>query len=332
MQHALAHAFAVEPQRQVTPMAAVTTRIPWEANRLWPRLKAQRQHGLATEALQSIETNADYIESGGVRFVVRILATLSRKEKARKQQERTASANPFLPYEEDLYVTDISKTHLCLLNKFNVVDYHFLIVTRQFEPQENWLSLADFEALIRCLTEVEGLAFFNGGTVAGSSQPHKHLQVVPYAKAAKDFSIERVIPAVENSGEVVRASRLPFRHAITKCLPWERDASEAVSTQPAETYIKEKAQQYLSHYHNLLSAVGITSSTHWQGKQTAAYNLLCTRQWMMIVPRSQEKYAAISVNSLGFAGSLLVKDTESMAQLKSIGPMTLLQKVSFPNP
>ena len=321
MQHALA---------LVIPMAAVTTRIPWEANRLCSRLKAQHQHGLVTGALQSIETNADYIESGGIRFVVRILANLSRKEEAKQQQETTAPANPFLPYEEDLYVTDISKTHLCLLNKFNVVDYHFLIVTRQFEPQENWLSLADFEALIRCLMEVEGLAFFNGGTVAGSSQPHKHLQVVPYTEAAADFSIECVIPAVESYGEVVCASLLPFRHAITKCLPWERDASKMVSTQLAETDTKEKAQQYLSHYHSLLSAVGITSSTRWQGKQTAAYNLLCTREWMMIVPRSQEKYADISVNSLGFAGSLLVKDTESLTQLKSIGPMALLQKVSFP--
>ena len=323
MQHAVA---------AVTAMATAAARIPWKANRLWSRLKEQQQHGLLTGSLQPIETNADYIESGGVRFVVRILANLSRKEEAKQQQKKVSSTNPFLPYEEDLYVTDISKTHLCLLNKFNVVDYHFLIVTRQFEPQENWLTLADFEALIRCLNEVEGLAFFNGGTVAGSSQPHKHLQVVPYTKAAEDFSIERVISAVESSGEVVRTSRLPFCHAITKCLPWEKDTSKSLFALSAETYIREKARQYLSHYHNLLSAVGIISSTHWQGEQTAAYNFLCTREWMMVVPRSQEEYANISVNSLGFAGSLLVKDTESMARLKSIGPMALLQAVSFPSP
>ena len=126
-------------------------RIPWQTGSLWPRLKAQRTHGLRTGALESIETTAEYLESAGMRFVVRILANLSRKEKARKQQGKTIPANPFLPYEKDLYVTDISKTHLCLLNKFNVVDHHFLIVTREYEPQEHWLTLADFEALARCL-------------------------------------------------------------------------------------------------------------------------------------------------------------------------------------
>ncbi|NIO40609.1 MAG: phosphorylase, partial [Burkholderiales bacterium] len=38
--------------------------------------------------------------------------------------------NPFLPYGKDLFVSDISETHLALLNKFNVIDYHLLIVTR----------------------------------------------------------------------------------------------------------------------------------------------------------------------------------------------------------
>ncbi|MGB3298686.1 MAG: DUF4922 domain-containing protein [Phormidesmis sp.] len=325
---------------------AAPVRILWETGRLWPRLKAQSQHGLVSGALQPIDTNAKYIESGGMGFVVRILANLSFKEKARKQREKTAATNPFLPYEEDLYVTDISKTHLCLLNKFNVVDHHFLIVTRQFEPQENWLTLADFEALIRCLDEVDGLAFFNGGTAAGSSQPHKHLQVVPYpteeADPLTDFSVEGAIAAIEDSGEIVRASRLPFRHAITKRLArdsnlkrdgeGDRSKSGLAQAESAQTSAAPgKAEQYLTYYRTLLSAVGIASNGDWQGRQTAAYNFLCTREWMMIVPRRQEKYVNVSVNSLGFAGSLLVKDEQTLAQLEAIGPMTLLQKVSVPN-
>ena len=38
---------------------------------------------------------------------------------------------------------------------------------------------ADFDALARGLAAIDGLAFYNGGTVAGASQPHKHLQLVP---------------------------------------------------------------------------------------------------------------------------------------------------------
>lgn len=296
----------------------MSDRIPWQAGSLWPRLKAQREHGLRTGALQPAETVVEYVDAGGVRFVVRVLANLSRKEQALKDQIREEQAkkmpvNPFLPYEQDLYVTDISETHLCLLNKFNVVDHHFLIVTRQYEPQENWLTLADFEALVRCLQEVDGVAFFNGGTIAGSSQPHKHLQVVPYAGEPVDLSMEKAIASADlkaGSDEVRESPVFPFVHAI------------ALMGRGAI------AQQHLTSYHTLLSAVGIVSN-QWQGRQTAAYNLLCTRQWMMIVPRSQEKYADISVNSLGFVGSLLVKDKVVLAQLKAIGPMKLLKQVGL---
>ena len=43
------------------------------------------------------------------------------------------SGNPFLPYDPALLVAPISPTHVALLNRFNVVDDHFLIVTRSFE-------------------------------------------------------------------------------------------------------------------------------------------------------------------------------------------------------
>jgi ATP adenylyltransferase len=48
-----------------------------------------------------------------------------------------------------------------------VVDHHILIVTRAFEDQDTWLTLADFEALAICMAEIDGLAFFNGGRWRG---------------------------------------------------------------------------------------------------------------------------------------------------------------------
>ncbi len=303
-------------------MNKVTTRrIPWESGSLFPKLKAQHDYALSTGALQPIETQVEYLSVSDIQFVVRVLANLSRKEKALQQQGKTAPSNPFLPYEEDLYVSDISDTHLCLLNKFNVVDYHFLIVTRQFEFQDSWLTLADFEALVRCLQEVDGLAFFNGGTAAGSSQPHKHLQVVPYTDSLTAFPMEGVITASKGvtsddekgEAQVMRSPQLPFRHAILSGLSQ-----------------KLTAQHYLACYHRLLNAVEITGFSLGTELQSGAYNLLCTRQWMMVVPRSQEKYDNISVNALGFAGSLLVKDLETLAKLQTLNPMKLLQQVGYP--
>ena len=56
-------------------------------------------------------------------------------------------ANPFLPYEEALWVEHLSDTHTLLLNKFNVVEHHLLVVTRKFESQLDRLNREDFEAV-----------------------------------------------------------------------------------------------------------------------------------------------------------------------------------------
>lgn len=336
-------------------MNAAVSRRPWETGRLWHQLRATTQHGLAVGALQSIETNTERIVSANVEFVVRILANLSRKENAQKQQGKTAPANPFLPYETDLYVTDLSETHLCLLNKFNVVDHHFLIVTRQFEPQENWLTLSDFEALVRCLQEVDGLAFFNSGKQAGASQPHKHLQVVPYSESLRCFPMEQVIAQAISQAQArtpqasderthpdnqphlaTFSAQLPFCHAIASVT--DASVTDASFTAPLSEAAPPtlRATHYLNCYHTLLSAIAPSTTAksrnhQWQGKQSFAYNLLCTRHWMMAVPRSQEKHANISVNSLGFAGSLLVKNAETLKKLKDISPIKLLQHVSYPS-
>ncbi|MEL6488819.1 MAG: DUF4922 domain-containing protein [Cyanobacteria bacterium J06621_3] len=296
--------------------SVMARQVPWEAGSLWQKLKAQSAHGLAVGALQSIETDITYVEDRGVRFRVYVLANLSRKEKARKQQGKTAPKNPFLPYEDDLYVCDVSSTHLCLLNKFNVVDHHFLIVTREYEPQENWLTLTDFEALAKCLREVDGLAFFNGGEVAGASQPHKHMQVVPRTSSRQEKAIDFPMEAQLITAASGHGSQLPFPSAISSL----KNTPEAKALESAG-YLQKT-------YHQLLSSVGIESDNGYRHGQTAAYNFLCTRQWMMIVPRIREKHEQISVNSLGFAGTLLVKERKQLAQLQSFGPMQLLQFVS----
>ena len=81
----------------------------------------------------------------------------------------------------------------------------------------------------------------------------------------------------------------------------------------------------LSCYHSLLRAVGLSVET-----PSTPYNLLVTRQWLLMVPRSQEFFEGISINALGFAGALLVKDAAQLAILRKHGPMTALQRVALP--
>ncbi len=63
-------------------------------------------------------------------------------------------------------------------------------------------------------------------------------------------------------------------------------------------------------------------------RQSSPYNLLMTDSWMLLVPRSQEFSHGISVNALGYVGSLFVKDQTGLDTIRRIGPMNLLREVS----
>jgi ATP adenylyltransferase len=282
---------------------------------LWTRVKQRTQTALQCGALKSIPTEFELVEQDGINFLVRILVNLDLKKAATEVQEKQTRTtgkefNPFLPYEEDLFVADISNTHLCILNKFNVVEHHLLIITRAFESQENLLTVEDFAAMWTCLaTNFRGLVFYNGGRLAGASQRHKHLQIIPLPLAEGiDIPIAPLFSQAKFQGAIATIPRLPFLHAFTQ-LDSEEDA-----------------ETILEKYHSLLTAVGMEPISGI----SMAYNLLATREWMLIVRRSQESFQSISVNSLGFAGALLVRNPEEMQILKQIGPMNLLRNVGFP--
>ena len=58
------------------------------------------------------------------------------------------------------------------------------------------------------------------------------------------------------------------------------------------------------------------------------YNMLLTRRWMMVVHRSLDRFERVSINALGFAGSLLVRDQERMDLVKTLGPGAILRAVT----
>lgn len=297
-----------------------------EPGTLWEKVTQRTEQALQCGALQPIATECKFVEQGEVNFLVRVLPNLARKDEAKKKQEKqTAKSgkefNPFLPYDTDLFVTDISDTHLCLLNKFNVIDHHLLIVTRAFEEQDTWLTLEDFEAMGACLAQMDGLAFYNGGQIAGASQRHKHLQLVPLPLVSNGskIPIEPLLTSVKFQGGMSIIPSFPFVHAIAQLnLDWKKS--------PLDT-----GSYLLDCYHSLVREVGLLNDVNVnESQQSGAYNLLATRQWMLLVPRSLEHFESISVNSLGFAGSLFVRNEEQMKFLVDCGPMTLLRNVAVP--
>ena len=290
---------------------------------LWPAILRATERALESGALHPIETIRTTIEDSGVNFLIRQVSSLARKEADQPRHEAPAASshkvNPFLPYDQELFVADLSETHLALLNKFNVIDHHLLIVTRRFESQEALLDLDDFNALFHCMAEFDGLGFYNGGVAAGASQAHKHLQIVPLPldESGPPVPIEALIAATCMEATVGAVPALPFPHALARLEP-------LVATRPFEM-----ARHAFDQYCALLDATGLQAiDIDGEPHQSAAYNLLVTSRWMLLVPRLAERVDGIAVNALGFAGSLFVRDGTQMEAIRRLGPMNVLQRAA----
>jgi ATP adenylyltransferase len=309
-------------------------------NTLLPAIMRRTAHALECGALRPIETASIALDEGGVRFVVRQVSSLARKTRERGAHATNSSSqpvDPFLPYDPDLFVADITPTHVALLNKFNVIDHHLLIVTRAFEEQEALLNVDDFTAWLACLTQFEppgvgprgsaapssgALGFYNGGEAAGASQRHKHMQLVPLPLAADtqgpSLPIEPLVStALAKGADVAALDGLPFAHAFAPLAPG-----------PAPVAARAALDRYL----RLMEVLGLIdkSSPGAPARQARPYNLLLTPRWMLLVPRRAECADGVSINALGFAGSLFVRDAGQMETVRRLGPMTLLERVSLP--
>ncbi len=291
----------------------------FEKGTLWRKILDTTDSALRSGALKPIKTEGRVMRDAGVDFLVRIVESLARKEadkilQAEKTGKGEEKPNPFLPYEKEMFVADISDTHLCLLNKFNVIEHHLLIVTRAFEHQERLLTARDFEAIWRCMAEFEGLAFYNGGEIAGASQDHKHLQLIPLPMASNGSPVpmESLMKQPREVPGVIAG--LSFVHAFKRF--------SAITDIPGEMAARTLHQMYRL----MLQQVGLNAFTEREETlQSGPYNLLFTRQWMLLVPRSQEFFESISINSLAFAGALLARNRDEMDLIRKKGGMGILE-------
>lgn len=277
---------------------------------LGTKLADRTRAALESGALRPIATVPEFVEQGGLRFLVRRVESLARKDLETAQRP----GNPFLPWEEALFVAEVSDSHVALLNKFNVIAHHLLIVTRRFEDQELLLSGADFAALLACMAEFPSLGFYNGGAVAGASQSHKHLQLVPLPLAPEGpaVPVQPLLDAARFKGGYGTVPGFPFAHALC---PRPKSAEET-----RELYLR------------MLRQAGIPPWEAADGlRQSAAYNLLLGPTWMLLVPRTREYFDGISVNALAYAGSLFVRNDQQLERVREAGPMAVLAAVGRPH-
>ncbi len=307
-------------------------------NALWQQVEAVSKSALATGALKSIPTQSKVrniaIGDNRVGFQIRVVENLIRKSKEVQDRAKQLpnpknsdqkSFNPFLPYEPDLYVGELTDHYRCLLNKFNVMDHHILMVTTQHEPQQTPLGVEDFLAAQICLQAQDGLVFYNGGPEAGASVEHKHLQMIPLplepiplspllVENDAPFPFHKIFSSISTSHPTT--SDLPFKHLVI---------ATDFSVSSSFDNLKASAENNCYNYQQILKELNL--STNADGMM-APHNLLMTRNSLWVVPRSKERFQGLAVNALGFSGTLLVKDTQQLNELDDIGCLNLLKAVA----
>lgn len=270
-------------------------------------------NALESGALQPIRTEQTTVVDAELAFAVRWVSSLAHKDAARVAavSRRDPDFNPFLPPDPALTVAELGDAHLAVLNKYPVIERHLLIVTRAFEAQTTPLTVADFTALASVMAPHGGLGFYNGGADAGASQPHKHLQWIPHGKGLAAFTDHL---ADLDAGQAAALHVLEWQHLFLKL-----DTAIWASAETAGRALH-------AVFERACRDLGLIANSN----PMPPYNLLLTHEHMLVVPRSREKWSEISVNALGYAGSLFVRRPEQIEHLREVGPLTLLTQVACP--
>lgn len=295
-----------------------------EPGSLWSQVQERARRALETGALLPLETRSKVLPEAGIPFAIQYASTLREKHADQSESSRSGehgTASPFLPPDPDLTVAELSPTHLAVLNRYPVIHHHLLVVTKEYEDQALPLGAGDFDALARCLAEIDGLGFYNAGPEAGASQDHRHLQVVPFpvGPGPAPTPVEGAVAAVVEDPSRATLPAFPFRHAV---MPLPETAWRG---EDPESRARRAAEAMRLAYRTLAARTGVRLT---EGRPSEPYNLLVTRRWMLLVPRRREGFEGVSINALGFAGSILIRNKAQWEAVQRIGPIGVLKAVA----
>lgn len=120
------------------------------------------------------------------------------------------------------------------------------------------------------------------------------------AGASQPHKHLQVVPLCPPLDARIAQGQLPFRHVVQRT--------------PATPEAFQRAHE------EALRALGVAPGAPW--------NLLATREWLLVVPRAAEAFEGISLNALAFAGSLFARSPALRQRLVDAGPWRVLQAVT----
>lgn len=249
----------------------------------WANAEKVAQTALLSGDLMPIGTEPQLINQDGIDYFLH----LKSENSAIKFAPKPKDFNPFLPYEEAMFVDIAGDDHVCLLNKFPVLSPHLLICSNDFIAQTAPLEASDFGAWLLGLDNDKALGFYNGGKTAGASQPHRHMQLIQ-----TELPIESLIVN----------QQLPFQHQL-----FDYANTSLTGDKLYQDYIAG------------MNTLGLYHST-----ECKPYNILLTKRWMLIIPRTRNNVDGIFANGINYSGHFLLAHEDQIRWLQNYGVLRFL--------
>jgi len=308
------------------------------------------------------------VEEDGVQYELRICPALGAKPRVStpniapdggNKLMETIAKDPFLPPFTSLYVGEIideaeAQEYVILLNKYAMVRGHFLMVSKDYQSQSAPLTPADLlqtyllvlNATLTCGRPY--FSFFNCGAKSGASQPHKHVQFLPILQGFGGPPIERVARSIklDNESKPFTLTPVPFmthvrrlNRQMTNYIPSTPEHLEHLRSELASAFMSLLDEMYHGFRLRAQREEEERPDAPRRTSESPSYNVIMTLEHMYIVPRAKEKFVAddgseeakleLSVNSLGFAGMLLVKSEDELERVRKITIRRILGEVGM---
>lgn len=269
----------------------------------------------------------------GMRYYATLLPSLNDKPEFGDTAE---SEDPLAAHEPELLVLediDGSGNLKLVLNKFPTTENHSLLITNEFKNQLSALTPEELMTSYRLISKMDNededkrhMIIYNSGPQSGSSQKHKHLQLFELPEKFTPFQDvltngkDHFLPNIKE--EPLQDDKVSFAHFV---LPLPEESEEVTEDLLAMCYFS-LLQRTLTFFQDWLNETP---------DLVKSYNLLLTKKWICLVPRSSIKAKSLNVgfNSLGYAGILLIKDQESFDKIIETPTIVndLLLECGFPN-
>ena len=270
------------------------------------------------EFVESASTKVTDKETG-MKYVVSLTPSLNKKPE--RADTENSNKDPFAELEPELTVlNDLTGNgrYKLVLNKFPITPEHSLLVTNEFEHQTSALTPEDLITAYRIVSNLDKnnderhIAFYNSGVLSGSSQDHKHLQVL---KLPKNFLTlqdsltsgrNHFIPTTRE--EPLQNENVSFAHFAVPLPASPQDVDEDLL-----------AMCYISMLQRALTFFQDWAEEKHELKDRGSYNVIITKNWMSVVPRSSAhaKSMNIGFNATAYTGLVLVKQQEVYDRIQS---------------